>query len=186
MAIIKKFTLLSFMIFSAVFINGCSTTPETSFNDEFDFSSVKTYSLFPRESKFTELQEMSDFQRNRIELAVEQQMEQQHFSYSQFEQADVIISYFLVGNSLRELQKYNKGVKACLGCSKNEQAALNKEIKTSMLVLDVLDSEKKRSIFRGYTKLDLDVEDTSEENQQETIEAVQLILSQFPPKPKSK
>lgn len=85
-----------------------------------------------------------------------------------------------------ELQKYNKGVKACLGCSENEQATLNKEIKTSMLVLDVLGSEKKRSVFRGVTQLDLDVEDTSEDNQQETIAAVKIILSQFPPKPKSK
>ncbi|WOH37139.1 DUF4136 domain-containing protein [Thalassotalea fonticola] len=185
MLIIKKLTLLSVIFCSATFLNGCSSSPETSFNEEFDFSSVKTYSLFPRESKFTELQDMSDFHRNRIELAVEKQMEKQDFSYSQFEQADVIISYFLVGKSLRELQKYNKGVKACLGCSDKEQAALNKEIKTSMLVLDILDSEKKRSVFRGFTKLDLDVEDTSEENQQETIEAVQMILSKFPPKSKN-
>lgn len=184
MLIIKKLILLSLVIFSVVFIAGCSSSAETSFNEEFDFSSVKTYSLFPRESKFTELQEMSDFQRNRIELAVEKQMELQHFSYTQFEQADVIISYFLVGNSLSELKKYNKGVKACLGCSQNEQAALNKDIRTSMLVLDILDSENKRSIYRGYAKVDLDPENTSEENQQETIEAVQLILSQFPPSPK--
>ena len=181
MLTIKKTISLSCIFVSVLFINGCSTSPETSFNDEFDFAVVKTYSLFPRESKFTELQEMSDFQRNRIELAVEKQMELQHFSYTQFEQADVIISYFLVGNSLGELKKYNKGVKACLGCSQNEQATLNKDIRTSMLVLDILDSEKKRSVFRGYTKLDLDPENTSEENQQETIEAVQLILSQFPP-----
>lgn len=183
MLIIKKIILLSFMIVSAGFIAGCSSSPETSFNEEFDFSSVKTYSLFPRDSKFTELQEMSDFQRNRIELAVENQMEQQQFSYSQFEQADVIISYFLVGSSLRDLQKYNKGVKACLACSQNEQAALNKKIRTSMLILDVLDSKRKRSVFRGYAKVDLDPENTSEENQQETTQAVQLILSKFPPKP---
>ncbi|WNC71667.1 DUF4136 domain-containing protein [Thalassotalea psychrophila] len=181
MLTIKKIILVTSFFCSVLFITGCSTSTETSFNDEFDFTVVKTYSLFPRESKFTELQEMSDFQRNRIELAVEKQMELQNFSYTQFEQADVIISYFLVGNSLSELKKYNKGVKACLGCSQNEQAVLNKDIRTSMLVLDVLDSDKKRSIFRGYTKLDLDPEDTSEENQQETIEAVQLILSQFPP-----
>ncbi|WNC69273.1 DUF4136 domain-containing protein [Thalassotalea nanhaiensis] len=184
MPIIKKIIFIIALFIPALFITGCSTSPDTSFNNEFNFANVKTYSLFPRESKFTELQEMSDFQRNRIELAVEQQMELQQFSYTHFEQADVIISYFLVGNSLRELQKYNKGVKACLGCSQNEQAALNKDIRTSMLVLDVLDSEKKRSIFRGYTKVDLDPKNTSEENQQETIEAVQLILSQFPPSPK--
>lgn len=172
----------SIIISMCLLLAACSTLPETSHSDNYNFSEIKSYSLFPRESKFTELQRMSDFQRNRIELAIENQMEVQNFEYKELEKADVVVSYFLVGRSLTELKKYNRRVRACLGCSNKEQDALNKDIRTSMIILDVLDNTKKRSIFRGYSKVKIDQETTSDENQQEMVEAITGILSQFPPK----
>lgn len=167
---------------ASLMLASCATPPKTTHSESYNFSIVKSYSLFPRESKFTELQRMSDFQRNRIELAIENQMEAQDFEYKELEKSDVVISYFLVGRSLSDLKRYNRRVKACLGCSKKEQERLNKDIRTSMIILDVLDNTKKRSIFRGYSKVKIDEENTSDENQQEMVEAISTILSQFPTK----
>ncbi|OUS28800.1 hypothetical protein A9Q98_07185 [Thalassotalea sp. 42_200_T64] len=181
---ITKINILLYLttIATSVLLIACTSNIDTDYNDEFDFTQVKSYGIFPRESKFTELQRMSDFQRNRIELAIENQMDGQDFEYKNFEQADVIVTYFLVGNSLGDLQKYNKGVMACLACSQKEQASLNAGIRRSMLVIDILDSDKKRSVFRGFIKVDIKEKNTSEENQAETVQAVKQILSQFPPK----
>ncbi|NMP15908.1 MULTISPECIES: DUF4136 domain-containing protein [unclassified Thalassotalea] len=168
------------MVFGLSLMLGCASEPTSSVNPDFNFTQVKTFSLFPRESRFSDIQSLSDYERNRIELAIEQKMEESGFDYKPLEDADVVISYFLVGRSLRELQTYNKLVRACLGCAQAEQQRLNQDIRSSMLVIDVLDSVKRRSVFRGFVKVDLDIENSSDENQQEIIAAVDQILGQLP------
>ena len=174
----KIFTVL--IVSMVGLLAGCTSSPKTTHNLEFDFASVKSYSLFPRESKFSELQRMNDFERNRIELALEQQMESIGLEYKELEESDVVVTYFLVGNSLRNLQQYNKGVKACIACTPKEQLALNKEVRTSMLIIDVLDRETKTTVFRGMQKIDLDVEENSEEQNVEVIRVVSEILTLLP------
>ncbi|MDN3653349.1 DUF4136 domain-containing protein [Thalassotalea ponticola] len=145
----------------------------------YNFNRVDSYSLFARDSKFTGLQSLSDYQRNRIELAIERKMERLGYQYDSLAQADIVVSYFLVGSSLAELENYNRFVRACLGCSEQQQQQLNKAIRSSMLIVDVLDGERKRSVYRGYTHVDLDIEHNSDENQQQIIDAVDQILGQL-------
>ena len=49
--------------------------------------------MFPRDSKFNEVQYLSDFQRNRVEISIEKVMEQRNFSYTEYEQADVVVEH---------------------------------------------------------------------------------------------
>lgn len=178
---IKKYKIFTVSFFSLVMtLAGCSVDPEFRYTKEYDFSAVKTYSLFPRESKFSSIQQISDFQRNRIELSIEEEMEGFYLTYKDYEDADVVVSYFIVENSLKELKAYNKGVAACLGCSNNQQKELNKDIKTSMLIIDVLDNENKRSVYRSFVDMKLDDKSTSDENNEIIKEAVKNLLINLP------
>ena len=174
-------TFLLFISLVTLLISGCSSNPEYRFDQEYNFAQVKTYGIFPRESKFSEIQYLSDFQRNRIELSIENVMEQRNFSHAEYEQADVVVSYFWVGRSLQELKDYNKGVKACLGCSAAEQQGLNKDIKISMLIIDIIDNETKRSVYRSFNEIKLKEDNSSDENNNLIIEAVIEMLANFPP-----
>ncbi|TRX55895.1 DUF4136 domain-containing protein [Thalassomonas sp. M1454] len=177
---IKYKTIAASFLCFILTLSGCSVSPEYRFNEEYDFSQIKSYSLFPRESKFSSIQQLSDFERNRIELTIEEEMERFALVYKDFEEADVVVSYFFVERSLKELKAYNKGVGACLGCSDNQQKQLNKDIKTSMLIVDVLGNEKKRSIYRSFVDMKLDEKDTSDENNAVIKEAVRNVLANFP------
>lgn len=178
---VSQTTFFLFIAFVTLFLSGCSTNADYRFQQDYDFAKVTTYGIFPRESKFSEIQYLSDFQRNRIELSIEKVMEQRNFSYAEYEQADVVVSYFWVGRSLKELKDYNKGVKACLGCSAAEQQRLNKDIKSSMLIIDIIDNAKKRSVYRSFVKIKLKEDNSSDENNDLIIEAVAEMLASFPP-----
>lgn len=157
---------------------GIKTSVQTK--EGFDFKQVKTFSVFPRSSEFVNLQELSDFQRNRIEMAIEQSMESHQYLYVDHEQADVVVSYFWAGRSLKELAKYNSKVKACIGCTKEEKSNYNRKIRLSTLIIDVLDSKSYRSIYRNLTILKLNGKNNSEENQQIIASTVTDLLADFP------
>ncbi|MEW6998199.1 DUF4136 domain-containing protein [Colwelliaceae bacterium BS250] len=178
---ILQTTFLLFISLVTLLISGCSSQTEYRFDQDYDFSQVKTYGIFPRESKFSDIQHLSDFQRNRIEISIENVMEQRNFSYAEYEKADVVVSYFWVGRSLQELREYNKGVKACLGCSPSEQQDLNKDIKSSMLIIDIIDNANQRSVYRSFVKIKLKEGNSSDENNDLIIEAVAEMLANFPP-----
>ena len=178
---IKKYKIFTVSLFSLVMIlTGCSVDPDYRYTEGYDFNNIKSYSLFPRESKFSSIQQLSDFQRNRIELTIEEEMERLHLTYKDYEAADVVVSYFIVERSLTELKAYNKGVGACLGCSNNQQKELNKDIKTSMLIIDVLDNDNKRSVYRSFVDMKLGEKNTSDENNEIIKEAVKNLLINFP------
>ncbi|WP_371376121.1 DUF4136 domain-containing protein [Thalassotalea aquiviva] len=166
-------------IFALVYLVGCASPAPVHIQDH-NFNSIKTYSLFARASKFNEIQALSDYQRNRIELAIERTMEEKNYAYAPVANADVIVSYFLVRDSTEDFIKYNKLVQACLGCSKQKLAKQHHKIKPQTLVLDVLDNDSQRSVYRSYTSLKTELKNTSDENQQIIMQAVDKMLMNFP------
>ncbi len=162
------------MLFS---LAGCANQPSAKYNANYPFSEIVSYSLFPRSHAINDVQRLSDFQRNRIELAIEEAMEDLDFSYAEQENADVVVSYFVVQSSLRELKAYNREVKACLVCTEKEQRTINKAVRTDMLIIDLLPTSNMRSVYRQVTDLKMKPKNSSDENRQLIIDAVEQALA---------
>lgn len=64
-----------------IFICACSSVKKAGvvYHDNFDFSTVKSYSLYDRNSPFTETQSLLDTRRNVIEIAIERTMASKKF-----------------------------------------------------------------------------------------------------------
>ena len=83
---------------------------ETKYQVKFNFSAVESYSVFGRNSAFTEYQNLSDVDRNSIELVIENIFDKKGLSYQAVEQAepDIKVTYPLSGSNSLRLQIKSK------------------------------------------------------------------------------
>ena len=148
----------------------CSTTniATTMFRDGFDFSLVKSYSTYGRNSAFGDLQNLKDTTRNTIELAIEQAFDENGFRYKTFKDADIIIAYHLLSDNFAELKKYDQQVKYCGYCLNGGQISrieLEKKLRPGSLLLDIIDPVNQRSVWRSVHPLGFKDKDNSQEMQ---------------------
>ena len=89
-------------ILSAVicfFLSACADAPSVAtahYFHHFNFSKVQSYTFYGRNDENFDYQSLSDVTRNSIELALEKQLDKQGLVYKDFNQADIIVSYFWV------------------------------------------------------------------------------------------
>ncbi len=176
-----------FLSFLTVFlIVGCSSKPVATakYHSHFDFGNIESYSLYDRNSKFSEFQNISDATRNSIELAIEQAIEHLGYQYQNPQQADIVIGYHLI-NSAKELKKYNKGVKFCGPCLREGLASADKrswQMLPGSLILDVVDRHNNRSIWRSVYPLKIKDNDNSFEVQDKIFAAISAMVNTIPNK----
>ncbi len=177
----------------SLFLFACaSKNPVTNFQQEYSFGDIEYYSLYPRNSEFTEVQNLGDVMRNRIEIVLEQAMDKKGLDYKDTEQADVVISYYIVGRSARELKGYNREVNYCQYCLTSLYGDNNSSGKKKLgnadyvlpgsLIIDLIDQKKKRSIWRSSYPLNIDVSDNSQEVKEKISNAVNVMFSTLPNK----
>jgi|GEM_PF-760102 len=167
-----------------VLLLACSSgkKPNVKYQKRFDFQSVTSYSLFPRDSKFSDYQNVSDALRNSVELAIERELDNKGFSYQNLEQADIIIGYYIVDQSQNNFIRYNKGVNFCEYCLKSYSSDLGRQtlvVKPGSLVLDMVDPVTKRSVWRSVYPLKVKFEDNSREVQEKIRAAVAIMLEHY-------
>lgn len=166
-------------------ISACSGTNNAGvvYHDRFDFSKVKSYSLYNRNSPFTDSQSLIYSRRNAIEIAIERTMSLQKFNYAEPEQADVIVTYHLFKGSPQEYYKYNEAVRFCAHCLRANVWQTDNQyssIERGSLILDLVDPIKKRSVWRSAYQLELDVKDNSAEQNEKIQQAVSVMLALYP------
>lgn len=180
------FKVLSLILLS-ILLSACSVHRNVGvvYHDSFDFSQVKNYSLYPRNSSFTDSQSLTDVRRNAIEIAIEGVMAAQKFTYIEPEQADIIVTYFFFNRKSAEYSKYNKAVRFCVHCLRANAWQTNKYyakfIKGS-LIIDLVDPHKKRSVWRSAYPLKFNSKDNSAELNDKIQQAVRLMLAKYPEK----
>ncbi|WP_284243876.1 DUF4136 domain-containing protein [Thalassotalea insulae] len=148
----------------------------------YDFSAIKSYSTFDRNSAFSEYQNISDATRNSIELAIEQALDSLGYSYQSSEQADILISYHLINKS-KELKKYNRGVSFCRPCltlSDRDNRQKTWRMQPGSLILDVVSRDSHRSVWRSVYPLDIKEQDNSFEVQEKIQTVIKHMLTSFP------
>jgi uncharacterized protein DUF4136 len=99
------------ILLSLLGLSACADTPSVAsvhYLKQFDFVTIKNYSFYDRNSDDFDYQSISDVTRNAIEIAIENQLEQQGFIYQPFDKAEIIVSYFWVGSVQEKPQGHNR------------------------------------------------------------------------------
>ena len=152
------------------------------FNPNYNFQQIKSYGLFSRSSSFAEIQNLTDATRNTVEMTIEQMFDQQGFVYQEVEQADVIISYYLIDNNYQELKQYNNKVKYCLPCLRGGENYTTRPWLNipGHLIIDILDGQSQSSVWRSVHPLQIQGADNSQEKKTKMNQTIGLMLNQFP------
>lgn len=152
MVLLRK-PFLSFLLLCILLLNGCSSGPThyVVSDANVNFKNLSSFSLFARSSSFYNSQNISDASRNRIENAIEIGMEKQGLEYLSAEDADIIVSYFVVGRG--SLKRYNRAVRFCQHCNQEQRELESmRQYEPGSIVLDALDTGKQKSIWRSVIK----------------------------------
>jgi hypothetical protein len=177
--VFKHFIIVTFLVLS---LAACSSSNNAIYHNKFNFAAVKSYSIYHRDSDFTDTQSLSDTRRNSIEIAIEKHMEQRGFNYLPPESADIIVTYHSV-NKASDFKRYNKAVLFCQQCiqaSNWHQGSDKLTISKSSLVIDLIDPKRKRSVWRSIQPLKIDDKDNSQEVNEKIYQAVHDMLVQYP------
>lgn len=171
--------ILSFLL------NACSVNEGAGvvYHDSFDFSAVQSYSLYDRNSAFSDTQSLLDSHRNAIEIAIEGMMAKKHFSYIEPGQADVIVTYYVLNGNRSDYSSYNKEVHFCLHCLRATAWNTSKRYSTASqgsLILDLVDPKKQRSVWRSVYPLNIKDKDNSAKSNEKIQQAVASMLAQYP------
>ena len=173
------------IVIFALLLSACSSQKDAGavYQTRFDFTQVKSYSLYDRNSEFRDFQSINDITRNGIEMAIEHDMDKKDFLYKNIDKADLIVSYHLIGRGKRDFSHYNKAVRYCDYCLRaNTWQTDNKNwtIRLGSLIIDLIDPKTKRSVWRAVYPLELDPEDNSQEVNEKIIMAVKTMLALYP------
>ncbi len=174
-----------FFLFAAT-LTGCSSSGSATskFQKTFNFSQITSYSFYDRNSDFSDFQNIDDTTRNSIELAIEQVLDKNGFEYQLPENANVIVAYHLISQNAKELASYNKGVKYCYYCLRGgeEQKENNYwKIMPGSLIIDIVDPEKQRSIWRSIYDLKIEADrDNSKVVQHKIYQAIDVMMARIP------
>lgn len=171
--------------FSLLLLTACSSYQDAGvvYHQNFDFSAVKNYSFYERNSSFTESQNLLDVHRNAIEIAIENAMAKNHFNYASLEQADIVITYHVLNGNRQEFSKYNKVIQFCNHClraSAWQTDNIYKAPRFGSLVLDIIDPKKHRSVWRSTYPLEIKGEDNSAISNEKIQQAIAAMLAQYP------
>lgn len=161
---------------------GCVSADKSlnHFQGSYNFSNIKHYTTYQRNSKFNDYQNLSHANRNSIEMAIEQALDQRGLDYTDLAQADVIITYHYVGGDMRELSAYNKGVKYCYHCLQKISKQGAKKVLRGSLIVDVLDKKQERTVWRGTYPLAIKLKDNSKEVHEKVATAINYLIAKLP------
>ena len=173
------------LLLSLGLLTACSTpkVAKIKYQEIYDFNQVKSYSLYPRDHGFNDWQPINDALRNDIVLAIEKSLDGQGYQYANSGESDIVITYFLVGNSAKSYKRYNNGVNYCSYClvygsSGSRADSLN--VTAGSIILDAVDVKTKRSIWRSSYPLKIKVKDNSQKVQAKIHEVIAAMLNKLP------
>lgn len=167
-------------------LTGCtsSQTAISKYQTNYNFSDVKSYTFYNRNSDFSDLQNIGDATRNNIELAIEQVLDKKGFNYRNEDEADIVVTYHLFSGNNKDLLRYNKGVTYCSGCLRGGEGPKERKpwkVPPGSLIVDVIDPDSKRSVWRSVYDLKLNAEkDNSKETQLKIYQAIDAMIGKYP------
>lgn len=170
---------------TALLLSACSTnyTPESDQSSQYDFSSIKTYSVIGDEQYKNPM--FSDIDRVRFDSAIDDSMQQRgKFKVSESE-ADVLVSYFVVTKDKIKINSTYSGGYYGHGYGHSGYGGSISNISTrnyveGTLVLDVIDNKTKQSVYRSTLVKPIKSYDSIEERKQAINTVVNKMFKALP------
>lgn len=167
-------------------LSGCSTMEiATDFDPQASFAGLKTYDWMPVPEETTE--DLAAVSRNslleqRVFRAVERELGAKGYVRDSSGKADFLVGYHATldsKTSVTVLDNYYHYQP--YGWSRIPQTYVY-EYEEGTLILDIVDAETRRLIWRGSARDEVSFSATPEQKEQKINEAVQRMLLTFPPK----
>ncbi|SET72884.1 DUF4136 domain-containing protein [Thalassotalea agarivorans] len=171
-------------------LSACSSSPVVfaKYQRNYDFGDIETYRFYERNSQFSDYQNLSFSFRNSIEIAIEKTLDLNGLTYVETDDSDIIVAYYIVSNSSRNFKRYNRGVRFCEYClaayGREDEKRTILPAYPGSLVVDLLETEHERVIWRSVGELKLEEEDNSNQVQQKVRAMIAEMFSQIPLKGK--
>lgn len=171
---------------SIAMLSACSTmTIESDHDAAANFSNLKTYAWVPRAKRDPILTRINDeFVESRTQQAVNGQLTAKGYKMQTSGTPDFLVSYYAsVTEKLRVSTNYDVYSEASgsLG-SQSYVGSRAHEFDQGLLVVDIVDAGTKKLMWRGTAKDAVDLSWGEQKKAARIDEAVQKLLSKFPPK----
>ena len=178
-------------LMAAVLLAGCQATANYDYDEKADFNGISGYAWVDESKSFEGKDSfyLNELLHNRVKNAVERELSAQGLHKVPANEADVLINYHAsvdkklendVISTHYELHRFNRrfyGVHYYPGYYPQQR-----EYKVGTLVVDVLDKDR-HLIWRGSKESRIHQSKTPQQRTQAINETIDLILSNFPPKP---
>jgi hypothetical protein len=161
------------------------------FDKEKDFSKYKTYKWV----QIKDADQPDQLTANRIISAVDAELATKGMTKTEDEKADLYIGYQTALRSEKEFTSYNtgwgygpgwgRGWYGYGGMATTTTYGSTSTVYIGQLDLSMYDSATKQLVWRGVASKTLDPKAKPEKKDKNVIKAVQKLLKNFPPKPKS-
>lgn len=165
----------------------CATmTIETEHEPGTDFSALKTYAWMPRPPRDTIASRFDEASvEKRVREAVDAGLAAKGYRKTGAD-ADFLLAYHaalatkMSSRTIRERYGYTGGFGASAG--RTQAQAHLYEYDEGSLLLDVVEAQTRRLLWRGSVRTKIDSQASRERNAAKVDEAVRLLLARFPPK----
>lgn len=177
------------VVFSCLWVlSACSSVPEfqAGYDAQFDFSSVNSYAFLPRRDALIYDRLTTDLIMQRIEIAVEEELAARQWKMADRQQADIWVSYFVTTEAdiNQAAYRYYYGYQPCWDCLGHQgEPELNfnrRGARQTALVVDIVNPESKKLVWRGVVRKAIKKAD-SQELKQRMAEVISLLMQDFPP-----
>lgn len=157
--------------------------PVLDYSDIYNFSAVQSYAMSSRDDMQDSEALISDMTRNRIELAIEAQLDAKGFKSVARDQADVLVAYYVITQERQQITQTERPVYRCRYCAPAWASDVQvRQYSEGTLIVDVIDSKTGKAVWRGSTAGRIDPKAEMEQRKEQINKAVALVLSGFPPR----
>jgi len=171
---------------SVLLLGACSTNyvPETDQSSSYNFANVSTYSVIGDEKLKNPM--FSDIDRERFDAAIDISMQQHNFEEVSADKADVLVSYFVVTkDKVKVSASYNAGyASSCYRCGYGYGGGVShintRNYVEGTLVVDIIDNETNKSVYRSTLVKPLKSFDTTQEREQAINKVVSDMMKKLP------
>ena len=180
----KELTTKLITLSSVLLLGACSSSyvPDTDQSSSYDFSSVDTYSVIGDEQLKNPM--FSDIDRERFDAAIDISMQQHSVEEVSADKADVLVSYFVVTkDKVKVSASYNAGyASSCYRCGYGGGVSHvnTRHYVEGTLVVDIIDSETNKSVYRSTLVKPLKSFDTAQEREQAINKVVSDMMEKLP------
>lgn len=178
------------LVLSSVLLSNCATRFDvgTDFDQSFNFSDIQTFAVVTPANIDTMV---DDLAQERVEMALNEQLEARGYERTSPDQADVLVSYFSTtqnGTDIQVYQSYNSYYHynrcyRCVGMPSTQVRTVN--YTQGMLLIDIVEPSTETLKWRGQTTARFSTRSaatmTAADRDELVNSAVLAILNNFPP-----